>query len=262
MSYRVLVALLAAALLAAGCGSKPSAGSGEGEMRGKAFTSTAVTDQGKPRALVGGTKVELRFTDDGRLLATAGCNQMQGPVTLAGGKLTVTDLSTTDMACPTPGLHEQDEWLAKFLTATPSWRLDGTNLVITGSDTEIVLAAEAPTTLEGGLWVVDGLITKDAVSSVPGGVKATFSFKDGHIYVQAGCNGGSTDHTGGQKYEVDGQAIESGDFVFTAMLCGPDQMAVESAVMKVLEQQRFDYKIDGNTLTLTNASGAGLKLKK
>ena len=262
MSLRVLITALAVALLATGCGSKPPAGGGEGEMRGKAFTSTAVTDQGKPRALVGGTKVELRFTDDGRLLASAGCNQMQGPVALDGGKLTITDLSTTDMGCPTPGLHEQDEWLAKFLTASPSWRLDGTNLVITGPDAEIVLAAETPATLEGGTWTVDGLITKDAVSSVPGDVKATFSFKDGHIYVMAGCNGGSTNHTGARKYEVDGQAITFDSFVFTLMACGPDQMAVEDAVMKVLNQQRFDYKIDGNTLTLTNPSGAGLHLKK
>ncbi len=231
-------------------------------MRGKAFTSTAVTAQGKPRALVDGTEVELRFTDDGRLLASAGCNQMQGPVTLDGGKLTVTDLGTTDMACPTPGLHEQDEWLAKFLTATPSWRLDGTNLVITGPEAEIVLAAKASATLEGGLWVVEGLITKDAVSSVPGGVKATFSFKDGHIYVMAGCNGGSTNHTGAHKYEVDGQTITFDSFVFTLMACGPDQMAVEDAVMKVLDRQKFDYKIDGNTLTLTNPSGAGLQLRK
>ena len=207
MSYRVPVAVLAAALLAAGCDSQPPAGAGNGDMKGKTFTSTAVTEKGKPRALVDGTKVELRFTDDGRLHATAGCNQMQGPVTLDGGKLKVTDLSTTDMACPTPGLHEQDEWLAKFLTGTPSWRMDGANPVITGKDTEIVLAAQAPATLEGGLWVVDGLITKDAVSSVPDGVRATFSFKDGHIYVLDGCNGGSTNHTDGKKYEVDGQTI-------------------------------------------------------
>ena len=231
-------------------------------MRGKGFTSTAVTAQGKPRALVDGTEVELRFTDDGRLLASAGCNQMQGPVTLDGGKLTVTDLGTTDMACPTPGLHEQDEWLAKFLTATPSWRLDGTNLVITGPDAEIVLAAKASATLEGGLWVVEGLITKDAVSSVPSGVKATFSFEKGHIYVQAGCNGGSTNHTGAREYEVDGQTITFDTFTFTAMFCGPDKMAVESAVMKALDRQKFDYKIDGNTLTLTNPSGAGLQLRK
>ena len=87
MSYRVLVAALAAALLATGCGNTSTGGGGGGEVKGKVFRSTSVTEQGKPRALVEGTNVELRFTDDGRLLASAGCNQMQGPVSLDDGKI-------------------------------------------------------------------------------------------------------------------------------------------------------------------------------
>ncbi|SFR10115.1 META domain-containing protein [Lentzea waywayandensis] len=113
-------------------------------MDHRVFTSTSVTEHGEPRDLVEGTKVELRFTDDGRLLANAGCNQMQGPVSWDGGKLTVTDLSTTYMACLTPGLDEQDEWLSRLLSATPSWRLDGTTLVLTGEDAEIVFEAAEP----------------------------------------------------------------------------------------------------------------------
>jgi heat shock protein HslJ len=119
-------------------------------MRNKVFTSTSVTERGRPRALVEGTKVELRFTEDDRLVANAGCNQMQGPVSLEGGKLTVADLSTTYLACLTPGLHEQDEWLAKLLTAAPLWRMDGENLVITGPDNEIVLVPEPSAMPEDG----------------------------------------------------------------------------------------------------------------
>jgi heat shock protein HslJ len=113
-------------------------------MDHRVFTSTSVTEHGKPRALVEGTKVELQFTEDGRLLAHAGCNQMQGPVSWDGGRLTVTALSTTLMACLTPGLDEQDEWLAGLLGAAPSWRLDGTTLVLTGEDAEIVFEAAQP----------------------------------------------------------------------------------------------------------------------
>ncbi|MEU5235045.1 META domain-containing protein, partial [Streptomyces anulatus] len=89
MSTRIVLAVLLVAVTAA-CGS-PSAGQGA-DLRGKVYVSSSVTEQGKPRAMVEGTRVELRFTDDDRLIATAGCNQMQGPVKVDGGKLSVADL--------------------------------------------------------------------------------------------------------------------------------------------------------------------------
>jgi heat shock protein HslJ len=252
MSYRVLV--VAIALLASGCGSG-FAGHGGSDVQGKVFTSTAVTERGKPRALVDGTKVELRFTDDGRLLATAGCNQMQGPVALDDGKLQVTDLSTTAMGCPSPDLHTQDEWLSKLLGATPAWRMDGQNLVITGSNAEIVLAPELPATLEGGTWRLESVIKADAASSVPGRVPATLKFENGKVSVFTGCNDGSA------SYKVDGQTITFDSLVHTDKACGPDEMAAEKAVVAVLTGQ-VAYKIDRSSLTLTNTKGEGVQLKK
>jgi heat shock protein HslJ len=258
MSTRIALAalLLVATAGCAGSGNQP--GQGAADLRGKAYVSSSVTEQGKPRALVEGTKVDLRFTDDDRLIANVGCNMMQGPVSLDGGKLTVTDLSTTAMGCPKPELHQQDEWFAKLLDAKPSWRLDGANLVLSGSDIEIVLATEAPATLEGGTWTVDGLISGEAVSSVPGGVKATFVFQDGNMRVDTGCNYKDADHA----YKVDGQKLDVRMGVTTLIGCGDDMNAVEMAIHKALDQGEVTYKIDRSTLTLTNASGAGLKLKK
>lgn len=253
MSYRVLVAVIAVALLATGCGNR-SAGGGS-DMKGKVFTSTAVTEQGKPRALVEGTRVELRFTDDGRLLASAGCNQMQGPVTLDGGKVKVTDLSLTAMGCPSSNLHTQDEWLSKLLRATPAWRMDGQNLVITGADAEIVLAPESPATLEGGTWKLESVVKADAASSAPGRVPATLKFENGKVSVFTGCNDGSA------SYKVDGQSITFDSLVHTDKACGPDETAAEKAVVAVLNGQ-VTYKIDRSSLTLTNAKGEGVQLKK
>ncbi|WP_144065202.1 META domain-containing protein [Lentzea albidocapillata] len=256
MGSRILIAVV---LLVTACG---SAGGGGNGVQGKVFTSTSVTEQGQPRTLVAGTKVELRFTADGRLLANAGCNQMQGPVTLDDGKLTVTDLSTTDMACPAQGLQEQDEWLSKLLNGKPSWRLDGPNLVLTGANAEIVLAPEPQAPLEGVTWTVEGIITKDVVSSVPDGVTGTISFKNGFIYVQGGCNSGSTDVTGAEKYEVDGQKITFGSsLTTTAMMCDADKMKVEGAIADTLELGEVTFEIDRDTMTLMNAEGSGLKLR-
>lgn len=254
MSYRVLVAVIAVALLATGCGAR-SAGHEGSDVRGKVFKSTAVTEQGKPRALAEGTVIELHFTDDGRLIANAGCNIMQGPVTLDGGKVAVDDLSSTAMGCPGPDRHQQDEWLMKLLSAKPSWKLDGTNLVITAPDTEIVLSAEAPAKLEGGTWKLTSLVQADAVSSVPGGVPATLQFQDGKLTAFTGCNNASG------SYEVDGQTITFASVSVTYKACGPDEMAAEKAVLGVLSGQ-VTYKIDRGSLTLTNAKGEGVQLRK
>ncbi len=253
MSYRVLVAAIAVTLLASGCGNR--SGQGSADMRGKVFTSTAVTEQGKPRALVDGTKIELRFTDDGRLLANAGCNQMQGPVVLDDGKLKVSDLSMTAMGCPSQELHTQDEWLSKLLSATPAWRMDGQNLVLTGSGAEIVLAPEAPATLEGGTWQLESFVQADAVSSVPGRVPATLKFDNGKVNVFTGCNDGAA------SYRVDGQTITFDSFVHTDKACGPDETAAEKAVVAALDGQ-VTYKLDRSSLTLTNTKGEGIQLKK
>ena len=259
MSNRLLLTgagLVVLLLAATGCGDRPAgAGGGGGELRGKVFVSTSVTEQGKPRALVDGTSVELRFTDDGRLIANAGCNMMQGPVSLDDGKLSVGDLSVTAMGCPKPELHTQDDWLSKLLSATPSWQLKDSNLVLTGSDAEIVLAPEAPARLEGGEWKVDTLVSADAASSVPGAVPATLTFAGGKVEVFTGCN------TGSASYRVDGQTITFEQLVHTDKACGPDETMVEKAVLAALTGQ-VTYRIDRSSLSLTNTKGDGVQLKK
>ncbi|MFJ5992083.1 META domain-containing protein [Lentzea sp. NPDC092896] len=253
MSTRIALAVL---LLAATACTSTSTGQGA-NLRGKVYVSSSVTDQGKPRALVEGTTVELRFTDDDRLIASAGCNQMQSPVKLDDGKLSVADLAMTAMGCPKPELHQQDEWLSKLLRATPSWKLDGTNLVLTGADAEIVLATEQPATLEG-TWTVDGLVTRDAVSSLPAGVKVTVAFRNGNMAVDSGCNL----RGGDQPYELAGQTIKVELGSITDMGCGEQVNAVEEAVVQALGKGEFTYKINRSSLILTNAEGAGLTLKK
>lgn len=252
MSSRIALAVLVLAV--AGCGDR-AAGQGA-DLRGKVYVSSSVTEQGKPRALVEGTNVELSFTGDGRLIARAGCNQMQGPVSLDDGKLSVAELSTTTMGCPDPELHRQDQWLSDLLDAKPAWKLDGANLVVTGSGAEIVLATEQPATLEG-TWTVDGLVTRDAVSSVPQGAKATLVFRDGVMKVDTGCNFNGAD----LPYELSGQVLEVQLGPTTLKSCGPVD-EVENAVRAAFEGGQVTHDIKRSTLTLTNASGAGLTLQK
>ncbi|MGI5504712.1 META domain-containing protein [Lentzea sp. CA-135723] len=253
MGLRATVVVLT--LLVAGCGAQQSGGAGN-TLRGKDFTSTSVTDQGKPRALVEGTRIELRFTDDGRLLADAGCNHMGGQVSTDGGKLAVDGLSVTDMACPEPGTGEQDAWLSKLLTAQPSWRLDGENLVVTGSNAEIVLKPEQPATLEG-TWTVDALLRLDGASPVPEGAKVTVTFKDGTVAVDSGCNRNGN----AVPYVLEGKTIKARLGPQTLRSCGAVD-AVEAAVNTAFETGSVTYEINRSTLTLSNAADSGVQLRK
>src|SRR5215218_4106186 len=126
-----MIAVAGLLLALAACGDESSAG---GSLKGKSYLSTAVTENGQPKQLAPKTRIRLQFTDDGRLIADAGCNSMQSPVSTGNGKLSVEDLATTDMGCDAPR-HAQDDWLAKLLQGKPTWKLEADTLTVSSGGT-------------------------------------------------------------------------------------------------------------------------------
>lgn len=254
--------LFASAASATGCAGGSSDGSGGSagareELRGRTFLSTSVTEDGRPRELAAGTRVSLRFVEDGRLLADAGCNTMAGQVQTRGGRLSVADLSMTDMGCDAPR-HRQDEWLAGFLNAGPAWRLDGANLVLASGPTELVLTdrevAEPDVAIEGTKWVVDTIVDGQVASSTPAGGIASVLLERGTAAVSTGCNEGSA------PYQLAGTKIGFGDVVITKKACEPDLAQLEQAVLAVL-QGEVEFAVDADRLRLDHPSGKGLQLR-
>lgn len=258
--------VLAAVTIAAGCtGTVPGGGGpggggagGGGSLAGRTFLSESVTDHGRPRPLVAGTRVRLGFTENGYVSASAGCNIFSGPVRVERGRLVVGDLSSTDMAC-TPELGAQDEWLAGVLAADPAYALRGPRLRLAVGATVIRLVdrtvAEPDRPLEGPSWRLEGIVDGDAVSSVPAGTGATLVFGDGQVHVRIDdCNQGSGDIV------IDAATITVGPLRMTERACAPDPAAVEAAVTGVLAG-RVSYAIDADLLTLTHPGGRGLMLR-
>ncbi len=255
---RIVSTLLAAAVLLVACagGASPGAseppgpGDGPSTIDGRTFLSTAISG----RALVPGSQVRLSF-DDGRIGANAGCNSMSGSYAVDGGRLVVGALATTEMGCDPP-LMDQDAWLAGFLDgalvtlAGDMLTLAGDGVTLTLLDREV---ADPDRPLAGTRWVVDGLVSGDAVSSVPAGVVAALVFADGQVAVEAGCN------SGGGTAEIGDTTITFGPIALTEMACNPDAMAVEQAVTSVLADT-VGYAIEADSLTLTGAV-AGLVLR-
>ncbi len=103
-----LILALGVTVTACGRGVGAGAGSGGDWPAGRRFQSTAVTEAGKDRPLVAGTRIDLSFFDDGRLSAQAGCNTIGGSGRIDGDRLVLGDgLSMTEMGCDGPR-HSQD----------------------------------------------------------------------------------------------------------------------------------------------------------
>ena len=220
---------------------------GATDLDGRTFVATAADGH----ELVPGSIVSIDF-DGTHVGGTGGCNSFGGSTwSLAGGRLVVTGLGMTEMACDPPALMAQDEWFASFLGAGPLVALDGDTLTLTGGDASLVLTDRALTDpdreLTGTSWQLDSLIAGDAVSSVPLEVERTPTLVvgDGQVEVDAGCNTGSGPITVG-----DG-TIEFGPLTTTLILCDGAVGAVETHVLAVL-QGTAEYVIDADQLTLTN----------
>jgi len=251
----MLVALTAGVL--AGCGGESSAGTGgagsddEPSVEGRTFLSTDVT----PRSLVPGTRIQLRFDGDS-LGANAGCNSLSGQVRIDDGRL-VTDgsIGMTEMGCDQP-LMDQDTWLAELLASGPELRLNGDELTLTAPDGTVVelvdrRVADPDRPLAGTKWVLDAIIDgagpDGTVSSVPQDVTATLRISaDGQLTLTTGCN------TGGGSVDTGDGVLRLGDIFTTAIGCAGDRMAVEDAVLAVVQRGQVAYSIEADRLTLTN----------
>jgi heat shock protein HslJ len=180
---------------------------------------------------------------------------MGGPYAIDGERLVVGPLAMTEMACQ-PALMEQDAWLAALLDGAVV-SLAGDTLTLAKDGTRLALldreVAEPDRPLIGTRWVVDGLVSADAVSSVPLGVTAALTFAEDRVDVESGCN------RGGGAVTIAGPTLAFGPIALTKMACEDGAMDVERAVLAALAGEAR-YLIEASTLTI-DAGGSGLSLR-
>lgn len=253
----LLYSAIAAATLLAACSSANAPGgpgSPASDLDGHAYLSILL-DSPNPLLdvfpLVSGTRIRLAFAD-GTININGGCNTMGGAYRIDGDRIVTDQMSMTEMACDPPRM-QQDDWLATYLSGA-TFTLDGDTLILLNDDVRLTLLDEEVATpdqpLEGTTWVLDGIASGDAVSSVPVGVNAAVRFGGGSVEIEAGCN------TGGGTVEVAAATLTFGPIGLTKMACGPDATAVENAVIAVLSGPTA-YQIDAGVLTV-HAGDAGL----
>lgn len=222
----------------------PPTTTGPADLEGRTFVSTEVVGY----ELVEGSQITLRFEGD-RLGADAGCNQLATTWSLETVTLVVGEVASTMMACEPAELMDQDTWLSSFLISEPVVDLAGDGLTLTAGQSVITLVdrevAQPDLELEGATWALESIVSGDAVSSVPVGVRPpTLTFTAGEVVVDTGCN------TGRGSYELAGTDVTFGPIAITRIGCDEAATEVEAAVVGVLDGA-VAVEIEADQLTLT-----------
>jgi heat shock protein HslJ len=242
--------LISAFLILGACGSDDSSGSVP-DVDGREFISTEVVGH----QLVEGSTIRLAF-EDGSVAANAGCNSMSGGYTFDGDILRVEMMAMTEMGCD-EALMDQDAFLSGFLTSGPTVAVDGDEMTLVSGEEQITFldreVADPDRPLEGTLWIVDGIVSDDAVSSTPAGApEATLMIEDGQANVDTSCNSATT------SVEVTGTTLTFGPMATTLVLC--EFHDLETAVLTTLSGE-VEYEIEAGHLSIRHPDGTGLEFR-
>ncbi len=226
----------------------------DGDLAGRVFVSTSLAGPAAP--LVPATQVRLEV-GTATITAQAGCNTLSGNAGTSHGRLQVDRLGGTEMGCD-PARMRQDSWLAGFLTADPTYRLEGDRLVLSGDRGTLTLvdavAVVPDPPLVGTRWVLDGIASGTGpaatVTSAPRSTRATLRVVNGQLLLRLGCNVGSA------PVRIDRHRLLIGPLAQTLRGCTGPAAEVEHAIVTTL-QDAVRYEVDGGVLTLSRA-GRGL----
>ncbi len=135
---RVLAALsLASGLAAAACAS----------MSPAALSSDLAGTRWLVQSIIGGGPSQVReaqveFAPEDRISGTAGCNRFFGVYEAAAGAIDVRALGSTEMACESP-LMQQEQVILAVLDKAERYEMQGEQLVITAEDGRRLVLAPA-----------------------------------------------------------------------------------------------------------------------
>ena len=168
---RLFATVVTVALLLGGCGGDESRLSAE-DLKGRVFTSTSVTGNGKPYPMATGTHLFIHF-GDGRFSANAGCNDMSAAFDVDDDKLVLEDgMESTLASCNERDV--QDVWVGKLLGSEPRVELSPGRLVLTAGDRRVELREhdlDTKAVLVGPTWLLTAIVSDGraapATSSVP-----------------------------------------------------------------------------------------------
>jgi heat shock protein HslJ len=183
----------------------------------------------------------------GRVWGFSGCNNFTGSYTLDADRVTLGQLAGTMMACPDPASSIENAFRVAF-TGSLRYALDSHRLSLTAASGEILTFEPEPEPrLEGIAWEVTGFNNnRHAVVSPIAGSRIGFSFNDGTVAGNAGCN------TFRASYSTQGSSVKIGPAAITRRACADELMAQEREFLTALESA-VKWSIEGNMLDMHRA---------
>jgi heat shock protein HslJ len=200
----------------------------------------------------GDHRITLTFSGDE--IGGQACNHYGGRYELgADGTFRLGVMSMTEMACAEPMMTVEAAYHAA-LGAVRAVAHDGDELILSGEGTELVFERLPPVpdaALQGTRWVLESLITGDAVSSVQGDAWLVLE-PDGSMTGSTGCRQLSG------RYVVNGDQLAWTDLRADGR-CPARLEEQDRHVIEVLEQPIVAVDGDGLTLMLPNGEGLGFR---
>ena len=182
------------------------------------------------------------------------CNHYGAEFVVEDGGVRLRMSSMTMMACPEPAMSAEAAFVGAIERVTGATR-DSDRLTLTGPGVELVFDRLAPVPVQafvGTDWVLESLISGDAVSSVAGDAATLRLEPDGTFTGSTGCRTFK-----GRWIEADG-GITPTDLAMDGE-CPPDLAKQDGHVVGVLEG--FRVAIDSDVATLTGDVGQGLSYR-
>jgi heat shock protein HslJ len=190
--------------------------------------------------------------DGDEVTGTAACNGYGGTFESTDGQIVFSEMIITEMACfPTEVMDLEQNFMTALVSVTEV-RVTDDVLVLSGENTilEFEVLPPVPTAeLLNTVWVLDGLVTGDSVSSAIGDRATLELFSDGSFLGSTGCrsfNGTYTEAEGLRTTDITPQ----GD-------CADDISAQDSHVLAVLGGS-YKTEIDTRSLYVTTSGELGL----
>jgi heat shock protein HslJ len=105
---------------------------------GVAYRAASISEHGRDRPLVPGTRLRIRFDRPGFVVLEAGCNMIGVSSQLTDGRMTEVGFTATAMGCA-PERLAQDAWLVDFFGAGPAVVITADAVAFSTADAEIRL---------------------------------------------------------------------------------------------------------------------------
>lgn len=238
-----------------GASGSPAAtpGGGSGTIDGSGdWRLVSGTNAGVPIAIVPGSDITMTV-EGSQISGRSACNQYGGDIIVANGQVQFGPLFMTEMACEEPVMASEAAYHAALAGIRAATR-DGDTLTLTGDGVELVFERLAPpptADIVGTVWVLESLISADAVSSVMGEPALLVLDPNGSFTGSTGCRS----FTG--RYTIANAEILFTEFAMDQTTCSPELQDQDNHVVSVLGDG-FRAEVDGEKLTIAGTGNEGL----